>query len=76
VTSNLPESKHKSLYEKVKLSLHLTKHHAIKTYWGSAGIAPRILNHDTRWRWMVSFTLRPLYPLGKSPLYAWCRRAG
>jgi len=27
----------------VKLSLCLTKHHAIKTYWGSGGIAPRIL---------------------------------
>jgi hypothetical protein len=28
---------------KVKLSLCLTKHHAMKTYWGSGGIAPRIL---------------------------------
>jgi hypothetical protein len=26
-----------------KLSLCLTKHHAMKTYWGSGGIAPRIL---------------------------------
>jgi hypothetical protein len=25
------------------LSLCLTKHHAMKTYWGSGGIAPRIL---------------------------------
>jgi hypothetical protein len=30
---------------KVKLSLCLSKHRAIKTYWGSAGIAPRILDH-------------------------------
>jgi hypothetical protein len=28
---------------KVKLSLCLTKHHAIKAYWGNGGIAPRIL---------------------------------
>jgi hypothetical protein len=28
---------------KVKLSLCLTKHHAMKTYWGSGGIAPHIL---------------------------------
>jgi hypothetical protein len=34
---------------KVKLSLCLTKHHAMKTYWGSGGIAPRILDLGTRW---------------------------
>jgi hypothetical protein len=28
---------------KVKLSLCLTKHHAMKAYWGSRGIAPFIL---------------------------------
>jgi len=28
---------------KVKLSLCLTKHYAMKTYWGSGGIAPHIL---------------------------------
>jgi hypothetical protein len=28
---------------KVKLSLCLTKHHVMETYWGSGGIAPRIL---------------------------------
>jgi hypothetical protein len=28
---------------KVKLSLCLIKHHAMKAYWGSGGIAPRIL---------------------------------
>jgi hypothetical protein len=28
---------------KVKLTLCSTKHHAMKTYWGSGGIAPRIL---------------------------------
>jgi hypothetical protein len=35
---------------KVKLSLCLTKHHAMKTYWGSGSIAPRILDLGTRWR--------------------------
>jgi hypothetical protein len=34
---------------------------------GSGGIAPRILNPGTRWRWVVSFTPRPLYPRSKSP---------
>jgi hypothetical protein len=29
--------------EMVKLSLCLTKHHGMKIYWGSGGIAPRIL---------------------------------
>jgi hypothetical protein len=35
---------------KVKLSLCLTKYHAIKTYWGNGGIAPCILDLSTRWR--------------------------
>jgi hypothetical protein len=26
-----------------------------------------ILNHRTRWRWTVNFTLQPLYPPGKKP---------
>jgi hypothetical protein len=30
--------------------------------WGSWGTAPRILNVGTRWRWVVSFAPRPLYP--------------
>jgi hypothetical protein len=29
--------------KKVKLSLCLTKHHSMRTYWGSGGIAPCIL---------------------------------
>jgi len=31
----------------------------------SGGIATRILDLGTRWRWGVSFTSRPLYPRGK-----------
>jgi hypothetical protein len=35
---------------KVKLSLFLTEHHDMKTYWGSGGIGPRILDLGTRKR--------------------------
>jgi hypothetical protein len=35
---------------KVKLSLCLTKHHVMKTYWGSRDIVLSILNLGTRWR--------------------------
>jgi hypothetical protein len=54
----------------------LTEHCTMKAYWGSGCIAPRILNLDSRWRRVVSFTPRTLYPQGKSP---WCplgRRLG
>jgi len=34
-------AKHRKV--KVKLSLCLTKHHAMKVYWRNGGIAPRIL---------------------------------
>jgi hypothetical protein len=61
---------------KVKLFLCLTKHHAMKTYWGSGGIVPRILDLGTRWRWVVSFTTLLLYLQGKSPWYALDRRLG
>jgi hypothetical protein len=47
----------------------LTQHHAAKRHWRSGGIAPDILDLGTRWRWVVSFTTRPLYPQGKSPRY-------
>jgi hypothetical protein len=43
---------------------------------GSGGIVPRILDLGTRWRWVVSFTSRPLYPQGKSPWYPLDRRLG
>jgi hypothetical protein len=53
---------------KSKLSLCLTKHHAMKTCC--------ILDLGTRWRWVVSFTSRPLYPQGKSPWHPLDRRLG
>jgi hypothetical protein len=43
---------------------------------GSGGIAPRILNLGTRWRWVVSSTPRHLYPKGKSPWDPLDRRLG
>jgi hypothetical protein len=35
-----------------------------------------ILDLDTRWRWVVSFTHLPLYSRGKSPRYPLARRLG
>jgi hypothetical protein len=60
--------------KKVKLSLCLTKHHAMEAYQGSGGIAPLIL-----WPWHLmevsgQQTPRPLYPQGKSPWYPLDRR--
>jgi hypothetical protein len=48
----------------------------MKVYWWSGGIAPRILDLGTRWRWVVSFTSRPLYHKGKNPWYPLDRRLG
>jgi len=33
---------------------------------GSGGIVPRILNLGARWRRVVSFAPRPLYPRGRN----------
>ena len=32
------------------------------------GMALLTLNLGTRWRWVVSFTLRPLYPRNRTPM--------
>jgi hypothetical protein len=48
----------------------------MKAYWESGGIAPRILDFGTRWRRVVSYTLRTVYPQGKSPWYPLDRRLG
>jgi hypothetical protein len=61
---------------KVELSLCLTKHYTMKTYWGSGGMAPRIFKLGARWRWVASFKHRPLCSQGKSPRYALDRRLG
>jgi hypothetical protein len=48
----------------------------MKSYWGSRGIAPRILELGTRWRRVVSFKPRQLYPQRKSTWYPLDRRLG
>jgi hypothetical protein len=48
----------------------------MKTYWGSGGIAPRILDLGTRWRRVVSLTPQLIYPKVKSPWYPLDRRLG
>jgi hypothetical protein len=48
----------------------------MKAYWGSRIIPPHILDLGTRWRWVVNFTPRPLYPQGKSLWYTLNRRLG
>jgi hypothetical protein len=48
----------------------------MKAHWRSTGTAQCILDLDTRWKWAVSFTPRPLYPQGKSPRYPLDRRVG
>jgi hypothetical protein len=59
---------------KVKLSLHLTNHHVIKTYWGTGVIAPHILNLRTK-MWVscqvVSFTSRNPCPGKENPSTHW-----
>jgi hypothetical protein len=40
--------------------------HAVKAYGGSGGLAPYVINLGARWNCMIIFTLRPLYPRGKS----------
>jgi hypothetical protein len=72
-TPNAPSWRGKG---KGKVALCFTKHHAMKIYWGNGGIAPRIIDLGTRWRWVVSFTPRPLYPQGKNPWYPLNRRLG
>jgi hypothetical protein len=76
------------LQSEINWFLCLTKYHAMKLYpvlnqaarhrdiWRNGGITPHLLNHGSRWRWVVSFTPRPLYLRGKSPRYPLDRRLG
>jgi hypothetical protein len=41
--------------------------------WGCGRIDPHFLGLGTNWRWVFSFTPRPLYPPGKSPSTHWIR---
>jgi len=46
----------------------------MKAYWGSGGMAPRILNLGSTWSWAVGFRHRSLYLRGKSPQCTLCKR--
>jgi hypothetical protein len=48
----------------------------VQGMWGSGCIDPRFLDLGTSSRRVVSFTLRPLYPRGKSPKYILDSRLG
>jgi hypothetical protein len=41
---------------------------------GREVLAPLVLNLSSRWLWLGSFTLRPLYPHRTCPRYPWNRR--
>jgi hypothetical protein len=63
-------TKTRTEYSKVKFSPYLTnKHYAMKTYGGSESRDPRFLDLGSSWKSVISFTLQPLYPQGKSPRY-------
>jgi hypothetical protein len=48
---------------KIKLSLSLRNYaQRLEDVWGSEGIAPRVLNIRTRWKWVVRITPQPYSP--------------
>jgi hypothetical protein len=63
---------------KVRPCLCLPKFHSMKTYWGSGSIAAGILDFETRWKWVVSFTPGRFTPPppSYSLRYLWDRRLG
>jgi len=61
---------------KVKLSLNLIKYHDMKRYWDSGGITPRTINFATKWKWVISFRPRPLYPRWQRRRYQVDNRSG
>jgi hypothetical protein len=50
-----------------------SKPHAVKAHRESGGIAPRILNFDTRWKWLVSARSGRSVP-GIYPISSWVGR--
>ena len=50
------------LFEILELKYKAVPLSTLKAYWRSRGMAPVILNFNTRWRWVVSFTLQPHHP--------------
>jgi len=58
------------------LSLCLNEDHGMKAYWGNGRKAPHIRDFGTGWKWVVSFTPRPLYSQGKSLRWQLDRKLG
>jgi hypothetical protein len=52
-----------------------SSYHAMKTNWESGGTVSCFLKLSARWRWMVSFTPRPLYS-GEEPQVSVGQKAG
>jgi hypothetical protein len=50
-------------------SLPVPKHNIMKKYMEHGDKATHILDHRNKWRWLVSSTIRLLYPRGKGPWY-------
>jgi hypothetical protein len=63
-------------HEKVKGKAVPVLNQLSTTPWRHICIGPYFLDLGTSWRWVVSFTLRLLYPRGKSPRYPLDRRLG
>jgi hypothetical protein len=51
------------------LFFNLAPHY--EAYWERRCVGPRILDFGTRWRWVVSFTPRPIYPRERTPGTHW-----
>jgi hypothetical protein len=56
--------------------ISVREHRAMKVYGGREGKVTRNFNLGTRWRWVVSFTLRQIYPRGYSFSYQFSQEAG
>jgi hypothetical protein len=69
-------SLHIPLFTKIKLFLCFNWAPRHEGVLGSGGIYPRVSALDTIWRWVVSFTPRPLYPQVNSPWYPLDRKPG
>jgi hypothetical protein len=65
--SSYSPTSHPPFRRSLPCEMRRVKQNAMKKYWRNGGIAPRILDLSTRWRWVASFTPWPLYPQEKSP---------
>jgi hypothetical protein len=75
--SNLTRLTTRLSYIPMNSSPCLIKHYTMKAgVWGSGCTDPHSLDLGTSWRWVGHFTLRQLYPRGKSPRYPLDGRLG